>query len=151
VVPMDALNPMSFRFVAVVACCALVAGPVRAGEAPAGTDPASAPAQAEVDTSSFWFPWQGVLIGTVAGGAGGYFLSRSSCGGGGTVLSCDGLAVIGTVSLAMVGALVGGLVQGLLFWPQHSVPSKPLGAMSVSLFPSVGVEGSTSLNLAVRF
>lgn len=117
---------------ALAACCVLVAGPARAGEAPA-----------EVDTSSFWFPWQGVLIGAVAGGAGGYLLARSTCGSGGTVLSCDGLAVAGSISIALVGGLVGGLVQALFFWPQPSAP--------VSLLPSISVDGSTSLTLKVRF
>jgi len=132
---------MCSRLIALVACCAIVtAGPARADEA--------------VNPSSFWFPWQGVVIGTAVGGAGGYLLAKNSCNSGGTVLSCDGLAVVGAISLALVGALVGGLVQGLLFWPQQpSAPARPLGMVSVSLLPAVSVDGTTptSLSLTVRY
>jgi hypothetical protein len=132
---------MFSRLIALVACCAVIAGPARADEAPAA-----------VDTSSSWFPWQGVVIGTAVGGVGGYLLAKNSCNSGGTVLSCDGLAVVGAISLALVGALVGGLVQGLLFWPQQpSAPARPLGMVSVSLLPSVSVEGTASLSLPVHY
>lgn len=131
--------PMHSRLIALFASCVLVAGPARAGDAPAA------------DTSSLWFPWQGVLIGAVAGGGGGYLLARSSCNSGGTVLSCDGLAAIGSVSMGLIGALLGGVIQGLVFWPEPSAPARPLGAMSVSLLPRIDVEGTTSLSLAVHF
>jgi hypothetical protein len=141
---MSRFRSMRSRLVCLVASCAIAAGPARGGSAQAGGGAA--------DASSFWLPWQGVVIGAVAGGAGGYLLARASCTGGSTIVGCDGLAVVGTVSLALLGGLIGGIIQGLFFWPEASPPpDKPLGAASLSLLPSVDASGRTSLSLSIRF
>lgn len=147
---------MHSHLAALALSCILVAGPAFADDLRiTSAVPPSALFAATPDEGGepFWFPWQGMLIGSAAGAGVGYLWGRATCTGGG-FFPCSTQSAFGAISGILPGLGLGVLVQWLIqrSGEGSSSPSRPLGDRAPALFlPSVTVGETTSLNLALRF